>query len=153
MPDTLYKDRAVFVMALDQAISAAGPLEPLPKLNASLRKAILGALSERDETAQICRDKKGFPEPDTELRDYENVPLNEDIRAYFEREVEPYVPEAWVDEGTRDHLDGEVGKIGYEINFNRYFYKYELPRPLEQIEAEIRELETEIVEMLKELTI
>lgn len=149
MPDTLYKDRDAFTKALDEAISAAGPLEPLPKINASLRKAILNALSERDETAEICRDKDGFPEADTALRDHENVPLDEDIRAYFEREVKPYVPEAWIDEGTRDHKDGEVGKVGYEVNFNRYFYKYEPSRELEEIESDIMKIEQEIMLMLK----
>ena len=66
--------------------------------NKNKQKAVLKALSEQDETADICLNKKGNPEPDTSLRDNENVPLKEDIREYFEREVLPHVPDAWIDE-------------------------------------------------------
>lgn len=66
--------------------------------------------------------------------------------------MKPHVPDAWIDRGILDHRDGEVGKIGYEINFNRYFYKYTPPRPLEAIEADIRKIEKEIMEMLHEVT-
>lgn len=79
------------------------------------------------------------------------VPLNEDWREYFEREVKPFVPDAWVDETYRDERDGQVGRVGYEINFNRYFYKYVPPRPLEEINAELRQLEAEIATLLKEV--
>src|SRR5262249_22325948 len=68
------------------------------KIAASLSKAIMAALSERDETATVCMDDDGNPEADPELRDYENVPLKEDIGEYMKREVFPYVPDAWVDE-------------------------------------------------------
>jgi len=146
MPDTLFKDRPSFEKALDKAVKDAGL-----KLNAALRKAILSALSERDETAEICLDKDGYPEPDSELRDTENVPLKEDINAFFDREVKPHVPDAWINIAIRDHKDGEIGKVGYEINFNRYFYKYQPPRPLEEIEADIKAIEKEIIEMLKEV--
>ncbi|HOV80495.1 MAG TPA: class I SAM-dependent DNA methyltransferase [Bacillota bacterium] len=146
MPDTLFKDRPSFEKQLDQAIKNSGL-----KLAATVRKAILSALSERDETAEICRDKDGNPEPDPELRDTENAPLKEDIQAFFEREVKPHVPDAWINTAIRDHKDGQVGKVGYEINFNRYFYRYQPPRPLEEIEAEIRALEQEILEMLREV--
>ncbi|MBW2631895.1 MAG: SAM-dependent DNA methyltransferase [Deltaproteobacteria bacterium] len=112
-------------------------------LPAPLFKAILMALSERDETADICTDSKGNPEPDPELRDYENVPLKENIHEYMAREVIPHVPDAWVDESKT--------KIGYEINFNRYFYKYTPPRPLEEIEADLRLIEKEIADMLAEV--
>jgi len=80
------------------------------------------------------------------------VPLLEDVYEYFEREVTPHVPDAWINEDVRDPRDGGVGKVGYEINFNRYFYVYTPPRPLEVIEAEIKELEGEIVAMLREVT-
>jgi len=146
LPGTLYKSRPPFEHALDAALKKAGL-----KVAAPIRKAILSALSERDETAEICRDAEGNPEPDPELRDTENVPLREDIRAYFEREVKPHVPDAWVNTGIRDDKDGEVGKVGYEINFNRYFYQYQAPRPLPEIEAEIRTLEDEIAAMLREV--
>ena len=146
MPDTLFKDRPSFEKALDKAVKDAGL-----KLNAALRKAILSALSERDETAEICLDKDGYPEPDSELRDTENVPLKEDINAFFDREVKPHVPDAWINIAIRDHKDGEIGKVGYKINFNRYFYKYRPPRPLEEIEADIKAIEKEIIEILKEV--
>lgn len=146
IPDTLFKDRAQFEKSLNAAAKSCSV-----RLSPPIRKALLSALSERDETAEICRDKDGNPEPDPELRDTENVPLREDIRAYFEREVKPHVPDAWIDEGIRDRKDGTVGKVGYEINFNRYFYKYQPPRPLESIEADIRALEKEITVMLREV--
>lgn len=151
MPQMVFTDRILFSQALDQVIQGAGPLEALPKLTATLRQAIFNALSERDETAQICCDKDGFPEPDPELRDTENIPLKENIWTYFDREVKPHVPDAWIDEGSRDHKDHEIGKVGCEINFNRYFYKYQPPRSLEVIEAEIQVLESEIIEILKEM--
>lgn len=146
MPDTLFTNRDEFEKVLDAAMKSAGL-----KLSAAVRKAILSALSERDENADVCVDGKGNPEPDTELRDHELVPLNEDWREYFEREVKPFVPDAWVDETYRDERDGEVGRVGYEVNFNRYFYKYVPPRPLEEINAELRELEAEIAALLKEV--
>lgn len=102
------------------------------------------ALSERDEEAEICLDAKGNPEPDPALRDYENVPLKEDIEEYMKREVLPHVPDAWIDHTKT--------KIGYEINFNRYFYKYSPPRPLEEIEADLKKIEKEIADMLAEVT-
>jgi type I restriction enzyme M protein len=117
-----------------------------------LREAITAALSERDEEADICRDAKGNPEPDTDLRDHELVPLGEDWRDYVTREVLPFVPDAWVDESYRDERDGQVGRVGYEINFNRYFYKYVPPRPLEEIDAELRQLEAEIAALLQQVT-
>jgi type I restriction enzyme M protein len=146
MPDTLFKDRPSFTRALTGAAKEHGV-----KLTAPIKKAILQALSEQDETAEICRDSAGNPEPDTNLRDHENVPLGEDVEAYFAREVKPYVPDAWISTAVRDHKDGEVGKVGYEINFNRYFYKYQPPRPLEEIEADIRAMQDEIVQMLREV--
>lgn len=146
MPDMLFKDRAAFVRELRRAAQRAEI-----KLKASVRRAILTALSERDETAEICRDKDGHPEADTTLRDTENVPLGEDVPEYFAREVQPHVPDAWVNAAVRDHKDGEVGKVGYEINFNRYFYEYQPPRPLAEIEADIRELGQEIIAMLQEV--
>ncbi|GAG90767.1 unnamed protein product, partial [marine sediment metagenome] len=152
LAETLYKDREQFEEAFDKVINSAGPLDPLPKINATLRKAILNALSERDETASICRDKDGHPEADRELRDNENIPLGQDIWDYFDSEVKPHIDDAWVDKGVLDHKDIEIGKVGYEINFNRYFYQYEPHRPLEEIEADIKSLESEIVDMLREVT-
>ena len=83
-------------------------------------------------------------EPDTALRDFENVPLKDDIDEYFAREVKPYVPDAWMDR-SRD-------KVGYEINFNRYFHKYMPPRPLEEIDADLKKAAEEITRLLREVT-
>jgi type I restriction enzyme M protein len=146
MPDTLYKDRTAFATALEEAAGRARL-----RLTAALRGAILSALSERDETAQVCRDADGQPEPDPDLRDTENVPLEESVEAYFEREVRPYVPDAWINTSIRDEKDKQVGKVGYEISFNRYFYKYQPPRPLETIEADIKALEKDILALLREV--
>jgi type I restriction enzyme M protein len=146
MPGTLFNDRRDFRTALNTAAKDAGHKLPAPVL-----KAIESALSEQDETAEICWDSKGNPESDADLRDYENVPLDEDVSAYFDREVKPYVPDAWIDVSYIDARDGRVGRVGYEINFNRYFYVYEPPRPLEKIEADIREIEKEILGMLGEV--
>jgi type I restriction enzyme M protein len=147
LPDTVVKDREEFERGLDGAATKAGLRLPAPA-----RKAILSALSERDETAAVCRDRDGNPEPDPELRDTESVPLAERIDAFFDREVKPHVPDAWIDTAKRDPKDGDIGLVGYEINFNRYFYRYTPPRPLEEIEADIRVIETDIVRMLAEVT-
>lgn len=144
--DERWTCRDDFDKALSAALRSSGV-----KIGAPVRKAILSALSERDEDAEVCTDKKGNPEPDTDLRDHELVPLNEDWRAYVQREVLPFVPDAWVDETHTDSTDGGVGRVGYEINFNRYFYKYVPPRPLEEIDAELKALESEIAGLLQEV--
>ena len=147
LPDALYKDKDEFDGILKSAAKRAGLT-----LSAPVAKAILSALSERDETAAICREKDGGPEPDPELRDTESVPLSESVEDFFEREVKPHVPDAWINTSKRDEKDGQVGIVGYEINFNRYFYRYTPPRPLEEIEADIRGIEKDIMRMLAEVT-
>ena len=147
LPPTLYKDRTKFEAVLEGAARKADLRLPAP-----VTKAILTALSERDETAAICHDSAGVPEPDPELRDTESVPLAEPVQVFFEREVKPHVPDAWIDTSRRDEKNGHVGMVGYEINFNRYFYRYTPPRPLEEIEAEIKALEKDIVRLLAEVT-
>ncbi len=127
------------------------------------QKAVWAALAVRDEDAPIITDRKGNPEPDSELRDNENVPLppvpvtfEEDpaerlgsleyrtaIDDYMREEVLPYVPDAWV--------DYERTKIGYEVPLTRHFYKYVPPRPLEEIDTEIKTLEEEIQRLLAEV--
>jgi type I restriction enzyme M protein len=145
-PDTLYQDRGEFEKVLKKGMKTKGiTLAP------AVYKAILSALSERDESANICLDKQGNPEPDTDLRDTENVPLKQDINDYFDQEVLPHVTDAWISDTVRDVRDGALGKVGYEINFNRYFYKYQPPRTLEAIEADIKEVEGEILAMLTSL--
>ena len=79
--------------------------------------------------------------------DAEKVPAS--VRAFFDREVKPHVPDAWIETSKRDHKDGKVGLVGYEINFNRYFYRYKPPRPIAEIEADIQAIETDILEILK----
>ncbi|MFC1481084.1 N-6 DNA methylase [Candidatus Neomarinimicrobiota bacterium] len=137
--NALKKDRDAFINLLKGAFRTGRLTTPAP-----LMKAIWQALSERDETATPCTDAKGNVEADSDLRDYENVPLKEKIDDYFPREIVPHVPDAWIDRTKT--------KTGYEISFNRYFYKYEPPRPLEAIEADIKTLEGEIVNMLREIT-
>ena len=78
--------------------------------------------------------------------------MAEDVNTFFAREVAPHLPDAWIDESKRDARDGQVGVVGYEINFNRYFYRYDPPRALEEIDSDIREIEEEIVRMLGEVT-
>jgi type I restriction enzyme M protein len=160
MPDILHEDREAFVTVLSAEAGTADI-----RLRAPVFNAILAALGERDETAEICRDKNGMPEPDPELRDTERAPLPEgedpadeegvpaSVRTYFEREVEPHVPGAWIDTDRRGHQDGLIGHVGYEINFNRYFYRYIPPRPLEDIEADIQTIEKDILDMLKDMSI
>lgn len=87
--------------------------------------------------------KKGKKQPDSALRDTENVPLTEDIQAYFEREVLPFAPDAWIDD--------KKSKVGYEIPFTRYFYKYEAPKPSDEIMKEILAIESELDGSLKEI--
>lgn len=164
MQDTLVKNRDEFTKTLNAAFKTAGI-----KLEAPIRKAILSALSERDETADVCTDNMGNPEPDTELRDTELVPLPKDIELprlnagigemnddqlpdlvhehvenYLAAEVHPHVPEAWVDH--------KKTKMGYEIPFNRHFYIYEPPRKLEKIEKDIEDVTLDIIKMLKGIT-
>jgi type I restriction enzyme M protein len=129
-----------------------------------IENAIVDALAVRDPDAAPITDKHGYPEPDADLRDNENVPLpNEPVRyepdptdrlatdtyrkaveQYVEQEVHPYVPDAWIDHTKT--------KIGYEIPLTRHFYVYTAPRPLEEIDAEIKQLEAEIQELLREVT-
>ena len=160
LPDTLYMDRKSFFAELTSAAGEAGV-----RLTAVIRNAILAALGERDEKAEICQSEDGAPEPDPALRDTERVPLPEgedpadddgvpdSVRAFFAREVLPHVPDAWIDSARRDQRDGQVGAIGYEINFNRYFYRYTPPRPLAEIEADIQVVEKDILDMLKDMSI
>ena len=158
-----YMDRAVFEADVLKTAKRTGL-----KILAPIKKAIFAALGERDPVAAICRDSKGRAAPDSELRDTENIPLppgtvlplpmefgpkkpndrlvgafRDGIDAYIGREVLPHVPDAWVDYGKT--------KVGYEIPINRHFYVYRPPRPLDQIEADITQLEEDIAGLLKGL--
>lgn len=160
----VYKDWAGFEADLLKAAKKAEV-----KLAAPIKKAIFAALGERDPQAEIVRDAQGNSEPDSELRDTENIPLpagtqlplpmafgpdkdngklvkefRAHIDAYMAREVLPHVADAWVDYGKI--------RVGYEIPINRHFYVYKPPRPLVEIEADITALEGEIAGLLKDLT-
>ena len=158
-----YMDRDTFEADLikaaeDNDIKILGPI----------KKAIFAALGERDQDAKICHDSEGQPEPDSDLRDAENIPLppgttlplpmefgpdkpndqlvealRDEIDTYIKREVLPHVPDAWVDYVKT--------KLGYEIPINRHFYAYKPPRPLDEIEADITKLEGEIAGLFKGL--
>jgi len=96
-----------------------------------------------DDNGNVVLDKQGNPKPDSQKRDYERVPLEQDVDEYFEREVKPHLPNSW--------MDRNKDKIGYEINFTKYFYKYKSLRSLEEITQDILELEKESEGLLKEI--
>jgi type I restriction enzyme M protein len=168
----LVKDRSVFEKQLAAAFKKAD-LTLDSKLSAALLSP--GGLGEKDPSAEICLDKKGKPEPDADLRDTENVPLPPSIalplpldyegkknkgkvdvapllkltqahcEAYLTAEVLPYRSDAWIDHSKI--------KVGYEIPFNRHFYEYVAPRPLDEIALDITTLEQDIMAMLKDVTV
>ncbi|HBO4423359.1 type I restriction-modification system subunit M [Pseudomonas aeruginosa] len=129
-------------------LKAAG----IKKLGKAALKAALACFGERDANAQPVLDDKGNLQADSDLREFENVPLSQSIDDYFAREVLPHVPDAWIDSGKIDAKDGQVGIVGYEINFNRYFYVYQPPRPLVEIDADLKAVEAEIAALLGEVT-
>jgi len=133
--DNLYKNWNEFEKKVQAALKEFS-------LSANFINNIILALSEYDDTADYVLDSKGKKQPDSNLRDSEKIPLKQDIEDYFEREVKPYYNNAW--------MDRKKDKIGYEINFTKYFYKYVPPRPLEEIEKDIKEVTAEIQELLKE---
>ena len=130
-----WNDDGLFFAALEKALPW--------KLTAGLVKVIRSILGVRDEDAAPLLDTDGQPVPDSELRDFENVPLKEDIDAYFKREVLPHVSDAW--------MDREKDKIGYEISFTRYFYEYTPLRSTEEIGAELMALDEETENLLREI--
>jgi type I restriction enzyme M protein len=134
--------------ALRTAMVAGGVMWPSA---APFQKAMRDAVGVTDPEGEVQRIK-GKPEPDPDLRDNENVPLGEDIDEYLTREVLPHVPDAWIAE-TRNPKTKEVEryKVGYEIPFTRHFYVYTPPRPLAEIDAELKSLETEIQVLLGEV--
>ena len=119
-------------------------------LNTTIRKFLkkVGVTSQR-EIEMAVRDAlakgklKGKPQPDSRLRDTENVPLSQDVKTYFQREVLPHAPDAWIDH--------DKTKVGYEIPFNRHFYVFEPPRPLEEIDADLKACTDRIKTMIEGL--
>jgi len=128
------------LLALKDAVVQAGGTWPS---GAPFHKALREVIGVRDPAGEV-QHVKGEPEPDPELRDYENVPLEEDVEEYLAREVHPHVPDAWIDHTKT--------KIGYEIPFTRHFYVYQPPRPLAEIDADLKTLEAEIQGLLGEVT-
>ncbi|WP_421532634.1 type I restriction-modification system subunit M [Lelliottia amnigena] len=120
------------------------PQQTLPTMNAGELYALLGLHTEGKALVEY--------ESDPALKDTENIPLKEDIVSYVLREVRPYVADAWLDRVTLDEQDGGIGKVGYEINFNRVFFQYQPPRPLEVIDAELAGVEQRILDLLREVT-
>lgn len=131
-------------MSLQDATAKLESLDAWKPLLKKAREAVLDAVFVEDPDGEPLVDADGEVIADTDKRDYENVPLTEDIDEYMEREVLPHVPDAWVDKDRTE--------VGYEIPFTRHFYSYEPPRPLEEIDADIREVEQEILELLGEVT-
>ncbi|MFZ5864598.1 MAG: SAM-dependent DNA methyltransferase, partial [Thermodesulfobacteriota bacterium] len=121
------------------------------KWKVSEHKLFRDVFTHKDPEAEpvLKGNKGGSPieeyEPDPALRDFENIPLKVNIDEYFRREVLPYVPDAWMDR-TKD-------KVGYEINFNRHFYHYTPPRSLEEIDADLKRAEEQVLRLLKEVTV
>lgn len=136
--EEVYKNREEFIKILKKQFKAKDL-----NIGAPILKVIMQSLGEKDETAEVCKNAKGEVEADSDLRDTENVPLKEDITEYMEREVLPHVPDAWVDKSKT--------KIGYEVSFTRYFYKYTQLRSSETIMEDIKDLESNIAERLKNL--
>lgn len=141
-----FMSRTIFLKELEDMFDKKSIKAPIKLLNNLVKE-----IGEHDDEAEICTDKEGKQEPDNELKDVERVPLKENIYEYFDREVKPYVPDAWIDETVKDDKDGKIGKVGYEIPFTRYFYKYIPPRDPEEIQKEINNLEKEIKELMSEI--
>jgi type I restriction enzyme M protein len=142
----LHRNREQFSRLLKKALTSHSVSLSTPEL-----KALLNALSERDPEADICTTK-GQPEADAGLRDNENVPLSESVHDYFQREVISHVPDAWIDESKTDAQDGEVGIVGFEIPFNRHFYIFQPPRPLEEIDRDLKACTDRIKQMIEGLS-
>ncbi len=129
---------------LDDAPEGSGAFADAFEVTPATARQILACFTVRSETAPIVTDSKGQPEPDPGLRDTESVPLYEDIDTFLEHEVRPFASDAWVDDTKT--------KVGYEIPFTRHFYKYVPPRPLTEIDADIKASQRRILELLAEVT-
>ncbi|WP_458736895.1 type I restriction-modification system subunit M [Pseudomonas chlororaphis] len=142
----LYRNREQFAKLLKKTLSDYDVFPAIVEL-----KAVLNALSKRDPEADVCKTK-GQPEADAGLRDTENVPLGESVYDYFQREVIPHVPNAWIDESKTDSQDGEVGIVGFEIPFNRHFYIFQPPRLLAEIDRDLKACTDRIKQMIEGLS-
>lgn len=140
-----------FAWAETFALDAAKSDAAIGKVSKTFIKAMIEAFGTRDPEGEAVQDADGQPVADSDLTDYENVPLLDSAQDYFAREVLPHVPDAYIDESYRDDKDKEIGKVGYEINFNRNFYKYVPPRKLHEIDADLKQVESEIAALLAEV--
>ena len=136
----------------DEAVAQATGDAAIPKGQKTFINALRKAFEQDDPDGEPVKDSKGNVKADTSLTDYEHVPLGKDVRDYFAEEVLPHVPDAWIDETYTDESDHGIGKVGYEINFNRYFYEYTPPRPLDAIDEDLNRVEAEIRAILDEVT-
>lgn len=136
--EEVYTDSTEFIKILEKTLKGANI-----KVSATVKNAISSALSEKDKTAHAVLDNKGKIQADTDLRDTENIPLKIAVEEYFNVEILPHVSDAW--------LDDSKTVVGYEIPFTRQFYQYEQLRSLEEVETDIKSVEQEILELLKEV--
>ena len=136
---------------VDETVRSALASGKVIKAGKTFVKALINAFGVRDPNGEPVLDTDGEIVADPELTDYENVPLTESIRDYLAREVLPHLPDAYIDETFRDDKDKEIGRVGYEINFNRFFYQYVPPRKLHDIDADLKKVESEIAALLAEV--
>ncbi|WP_067105343.1 type I restriction-modification system subunit M [Sphingopyxis granuli] len=134
------------------AKAAAKKNKALGKVGKPLIKAFVGAFGVRDAEADLVVDSNGDVVADDTLTDFENVPLGMTIEDFMASEVLPWAGDAYVDRSYRDEQDKGIGVVGYEINFNRYFYEYQPPRDLEAIDADLKAVEADIASVLAEVT-
>jgi type I restriction enzyme M protein len=146
MPAFIWID--TFIAQTVQSALAAGQVI---KVSKAFTKALINAFGQCESNGEPTRDANGKFVADTELTDYENTPITENIQDYFMREVLPHVPDAYIDEIFRDDKDKEIGRVGYEINFERFFYRYVPPSKLHEIDAELKPVEAEIAALLAEV--
>ena len=135
----------------DKTVRSALASGTVIKAGKTFVKALTNAFGVRDPLGEPVLDADGAVVADPDLTDYENVPLTENIRDYLAREVLPHLPDAYIDETFRDDKDKAIGRVGYEINFNRFFYQYVPPRKLHDIDAELKQVESEIAALLAEV--
>jgi type I restriction enzyme M protein len=137
---------------LEDVVAQAAQQNPaLGKATKAVIKGFVSVFGVRDPNGEYVLDGDGNVVADSELTDYENVPLSESVEDYFASEVLPHVPDAYIDYTYCDKLDKKVGKVGYEINFNRFFYKYVPPRKLHEIDGDLKQVEAEIAALLAEV--
>jgi type I restriction enzyme M protein len=143
-----WMDRDEFINEVELAFNMRGV-----DVRDSVYNAIERALGEQNDNAEIETDGNDNPEHDGDLRERERVPLGTDPWEYFEEEVEPYLENAWINESKKYHddQDGELGVVGYEINFDRYFYEYDEPRQIDDIDSDLATQRAEIQTLMEEV--